>query len=77
MFSNKEKSFKILFEAFYYNITKGSINKLHTSEYTILRKYVDSRQFPFDSVSFTDNVRELKTGENMPSNSMGPSESSK
>ena len=77
MFSNKEESFKILFEAFYYNITKESINKLHTSEYTILRKYVDSRQFPFDSISFTDNVRELKTGVNMPSNNMGSGENSK
>ena len=77
MFSNKEESFKILFEVFYYNITKESINKLHTSEYTILRKYIDSRQFPFDSVSFTDNFRELKTGVNMPSNSMGSGASSK
>ena len=52
MLNNKEKVFRTIFETLYYKISKESISKLHTPEYTLLRKLVDSELYPFDTSSF-------------------------
>mmetsp|Transcript_41236 Transcript_41236/g.47501 ORF Transcript_41236/g.47501 Transcript_41236/m.47501 type:complete len:171 (-) Transcript_41236:114-626(-) len=48
--SKKNDLFKLIFDTFYYKISKKSVVALHTPEHTLLRKLHDSKWFPFDPV---------------------------
>lgn len=64
MFYQKEETSKILIDTLYHKLTKDAIQKGMVEEYTILRKYIDSRDFPFDSTSFlksSENASNIKT----------------
>jgi hypothetical protein len=61
MTSHRDIVFETLFETFYNNITISAMSTLQIPEHTLLRKYIDSAHFPFDSFSFSTPSSEPKS----------------